>query len=61
MGKKNVEKDEEVKLDKKQQKKVSKLQSEIEYHTVRGEKEEAAKKAIQVENIMAEAKKAQGL
>ena len=41
MGKKGV-KEEEFVMDKKSQKKVDKLKSQLEYHKIRGEKDEAA-------------------
>jgi len=52
---------EEFKLNKKDEKKVQKLQSQIEFHAIRGEKAEVEKLRSQIEKITADGKKAAGL
>lgn len=59
MGKKGV-KEEEFVMDKKSQKKVDKLKSQLEYHKIRGEKDEAAKLQGQIETITAASRIAAG-
>jgi len=56
MGKKNKVEEEEFKLGKKDQKKVTKLASQKEYHFIRGEKEEVVKIQTQIDKIVADAK-----
>jgi hypothetical protein len=50
-GKKNSKADEEIKLSKKDQKKVTKLEAQIPYHEGRGNKEEVEKIRQQVASI----------
>jgi hypothetical protein len=50
-GKKNSKADDELKLSKKDQKKVDKLLAQIPYHEGRGNKDEVEKIKEQVESI----------
>eukprot|EP00579_Thalassiosira_antarctica_P000315 CAMPEP_0201866956 /NCGR_PEP_ID=MMETSP0902-20130614/1365_1 /ASSEMBLY_ACC=CAM_ASM_000551 /TAXON_ID=420261 /ORGANISM="Thalassiosira antarctica, Strain CCMP982" /LENGTH=60 /DNA_ID=CAMNT_0048392035 /DNA_START=41 /DNA_END=223 /DNA_ORIENTATION=- len=58
MGKK-IQKEEELTLSKKEQKKVDKLTAQIPYHEGRSNKEEVTKIKGQIESIWAKAKEAQ--
>jgi len=51
MGPKKKQQEEEITLSKKDNKKVTKLESQIPYHEGRGNKEEVAKIKQQIEDI----------
>eukprot|EP00563_Minutocellus_polymorphus_P015373 CAMPEP_0181057812 /NCGR_PEP_ID=MMETSP1070-20121207/20456_1 /TAXON_ID=265543 /ORGANISM="Minutocellus polymorphus, Strain NH13" /LENGTH=63 /DNA_ID=CAMNT_0023137263 /DNA_START=131 /DNA_END=322 /DNA_ORIENTATION=+ len=57
-GKGKKQKEEEVTLNKKDQKKVTKLEAQIPYHEGRGDKEEADKIRQKIDAIWAKAKEA---
>eukprot|EP00557_Chaetoceros_sp_GSL56_P010332 CAMPEP_0176478354 /NCGR_PEP_ID=MMETSP0200_2-20121128/1139_1 /TAXON_ID=947934 /ORGANISM="Chaetoceros sp., Strain GSL56" /LENGTH=62 /DNA_ID=CAMNT_0017874281 /DNA_START=87 /DNA_END=275 /DNA_ORIENTATION=- len=57
-GNKNKQKEEEVTLNKKDQKKVDKLTAMIPYHEGRGNKEEVEKIKQQIDDIWQKAKEA---
>lgn len=56
MGKKSAVKDEDLKLSKKDERKVQKLSSQREYHAARNEKEEVAKIQSQIDKVWADAR-----